>query len=1441
MASSIRSLIADVSVTCQLAVVIMRYTSFATLLRLRTYELKKGLQYDARNEVDEHQAVAGSDGSSHQAAIEDSDKSFLAALWPSEVLGKACELDSTTSWAHSTTSIVSVGVWTVLSCFLPFSANPLHIAIVLLVLFAFAWVALLASSPVRALLQRMCDSAAPPSPNSSVRIESDSSTSSNTRRCFHFVLKQFLCGRVQGAVLLFCVGLLVSLQGQYILRYAAPSGSNIVDTGVGVSVYDGTHKVTSAYGLDRSLISLDKIAFQIGILQLLFSSVFRLPILWVLICSVIHMIVLLCQIPTSSTSLFNRREIGGVLFSALITWFVLPVWLTVSIAARFRLSTKAEAEAAVAWSLDTPQDNKRMIYGVSSQDSSSGNILPTSSANAGLPSATKASAGDDDIVPTGAPLGGLLASSQNQLVNSSGHRRSSGVRLPHKCIHSGGLANDDKGTLAMPSIVLDMNGVIVDASTSFCRMCHVEDVSLLLHRSLESVLEWFDVDEVGAVVQTLRDAARAEPLRAVAATQIDLCMKFGGISLESRWPKRVLIRGYGTATVAVETGEFSPAENEETFTPSKSQTLNSAEGCFAVVMDVARVRVGRPGSAVDSPQPSAIDRVVLRQPMLHAALDILPLSAMLFQRNTGSILLWNKALQRMTNLTPFDMLGANAYRETLGTEEAPYLLPIPHEGQPLFPHYGECKVLLADVGAAKTISFALYEWPSHSQCDVLLCLFDRAVQHVGRWHHASTNSGTLGQSLNYRSRMEQYSQHVLQSLLRNVTEFTRAASQPSQQQQQQMGAGPKQQQLHLERLEAFADSMIQLTKTLAKSQLPEKNASQGTRTPIEGTTRSETPIQTFVGIGGDIGHSLPLLAPMPLPPPIPTGAWGKLVSQDPSQCDGCIFVTPLGKEFTFGRSAKCTLIIADTFVSSVQFSIVRSQSVKGPQVTLFDHSVNGTYVNVKKVGKGRTCPLRHNDLITFRLSSSRFFLGFVFQLIEAEGRVGGGVPGANSSGTTRSSSAERKVADSNNSRATSQHHFSVPHSKISQAGDVTPSAASISTAPASIPLRRKRHDPHAAPIEWKIGEELLGKGGNAEVFLGINLTNGKLIAVKRVPLPRDSNSMQYRQYQSLQEEISMLTNAEHPNIVHYYGCSQSATHLNILLEFVPGGSLRHLLDNFGALGDGVIFSYLDQALRGLAYLHSRDIVHSDVKSANILVTDKGKVKLTDFGTARLLTHAQNTIPASVQSEALDAVPNVNDKSGNSGASGGSSGNKNTVVGTLLWMAPELVRGQSKPSKASDVWSLGCTIVEMITAEFPWNEYDFETEEQIANLLTHTLEPPEVADTKNRLIADIARKCLQLDPTKRPTCQELLQMLADQRNAETTEDPGLDTSDGMARETVSFSESHNDFPKFSSGQQFQSPLDPSTSQGGSTTANSAEWEFQEVVEQLDAAQRLVHRD
>lgn len=535
-------------------------------------------------------------------------------------------------------------------------------------------------------------------------------------------------------------------------------------------------------------------------------------------------------------------------------------------------------------------------------------------------------------------------------------------------------------------------------------------------------------------------------------------------------------------------------------------------------------------------------------------------------------------------------------------------------------------------------------------------------------------------------------------------------------------------------------------------------------------------------------------------------------------------------------------------------------------VTLKDCSANGTFVNVRKIGKEKACVLHHHSLITFRLSNSQFFLGFRFTLTDEfgaplpppnserdeplDGRGGGGGGSTKASGFPRRSeegvdedgialhptegapqdtptsplpSPERGGKHRGNgngwhaptsaSPPPPSTNATVPFPSASGGGPgTTNSGAAASSAGAGmstsvVPSTGAR--PFLAPprkvIEWKIGEEMLGKGGNAEVYLGINLTSGELIAVKRVLLPavlRDTNNTTatvtsnteggqavnagkeaenkavLQQYLSLQEEITILSKATHPNIVRYFGASRNKTYFNILLEFVPGGSLRHLLDNFGALNPGVIFLYLKQTLAGLQYLHQLDIVHSDIKAANILITEKGKAKLTDFGTARFL-HAPRTTGDNEKLSGGErggsgstgaALSAVKDHRGGATAEGKKEENANHshtihLGGTLRWTDPILLRDCYSekpgvgPNKASDMWSVGCTMIEMMSGFGPWFEYYFESEEQIVNLLLYTEEPPEFPDFPEcpRLV-ELGKLCVQLDPARRPTCEELLALV-----------------------------------------------------------------------------------
>ena len=96
----------------------------------------------------------------------------------------------------------------------------------------------------------------------------------------------------------------------------------------------------------------------------------------------------------------------------------------------------------------------------------------------------------------------------------------------------------------------------------------------------------------------------------------------------------------------------------------------------------------------------------------------------------------------------------------------------------------------------------------------------------------------------------------------------------------------------------------------------------------------------------------------------------------------------------------------------------------------------------------------------------------------------------------------------------------------------------------------------------------------------------------------------------------MLRGLRHTNIVRYLGVERVADSVYVLEEWVPGGSVASLVAQFGPLPDSVTREYTVQALRGLVYLHSHDLIHRDVKGANMLVTDDGILKLADFGSGR---------------------------------------------------------------------------------------------------------------------------------------------------------------------------------------------------------------------------------
>lgn len=222
-------------------------------------------------------------------------------------------------------------------------------------------------------------------------------------------------------------------------------------------------------------------------------------------------------------------------------------------------------------------------------------------------------------------------------------------------------------------------------------------------------------------------------------------------------------------------------------------------------------------------------------------------------------------------------------------------------------------------------------------------------------------------------------------------------------------------------------------------------------------------------------------------------------------------------------------------------------------------------------------------------------------------------------------------------------------------------AASVSSSTAIRPMN----------LAFKRGN-LIGRGGFGSVYQGL-LNNGQSVAVKVLELPPDIDPTKSSTYVSFLKEIDMLKALKHPNIVRYIGSTTEGSTINVLLEYVPGGSIASMVAKYGSFEEPMMQRFSRHILRALGYLHENNIAHRDVKGANILVDIEGVAKLADFGCSK----------------------SISVKSGVMGAE-----NFQTMLGTPYWMAPEVMR-QEGHGRMADIWSFGCTLIEMASGKPPW--------------------------------------------------------------------------------------------------------------------------------------------
>ena len=250
----------------------------------------------------------------------------------------------------------------------------------------------------------------------------------------------------------------------------------------------------------------------------------------------------------------------------------------------------------------------------------------------------------------------------------------------------------------------------------------------------------------------------------------------------------------------------------------------------------------------------------------------------------------------------------------------------------------------------------------------------------------------------------------------------------------------------------------------------------------------------------------------------------------------------------------------------------------------------------------------------------------------------------------------------------------------------------------------------------------LGEGGMGIVYLALQKPINRKVAIKSIApyLARDPAIRE-----RFSAEAAVLARLNHPNIVTLYDYIEEENALYLIMEYVEGQPLSEIL-KAGPLPLDLIEKYFTQVLEAFAYAHSEGVIHRDIKPANIMITAGGRVKILDFGVARLLQTDHSLTRTGMR------------------------------LGTLLYMSPEQVKGEKEIDHRSDIYSLGVVLYEMLLGKPPYpadiSEFDLSLKIVKEPLFDLSRPPAEIP----HFLIEVILKATEKDPNFRyPTCEAFL--------------------------------------------------------------------------------------